>query len=133
MHDSGCARCVYDIYAEDLTEYQRELLEAREALVAKGVAQSEWPVDLQPKAPVAAKLPMGAAQVDETVKESLAEQQAEDEVVLNIQGLSVSMKAFLKLERDLRKRRKAKEAVKAVRADVGAGESTASDGARLLV
>lgn len=92
---SGCARCVYDLYAEDLQDYQQDLTAARSQLLA-----------LSPPLPLAAwdkallgERPRPQASTDTRT----AEQRAQEEVDAVIGKLDPSMQAFLQLERSLKK------------------------------
>lgn len=44
---SGCTLCVYDLYADSLSQYHDTLLGIRESLHAKNVPEEEWPVVLR--------------------------------------------------------------------------------------
>ena len=46
---SGCAFCVYDIYADELETYTEAVKEARAKLEAKLVPAAEWPQEIRPK------------------------------------------------------------------------------------
>lgn len=46
---SGCAICVYDLYNEALEAYDRDVASVRSALVERGIAESDWPSQLQRK------------------------------------------------------------------------------------
>ncbi|GAA96944.1 uncharacterized protein L969DRAFT_90348 [Mixia osmundae IAM 14324] len=43
---SGCARCVYDLYAEDLSDYSDACKKAQVQLTELQVPQSQWPSSL---------------------------------------------------------------------------------------
>ncbi|ORX34066.1 oxidoreductase-like protein [Kockovaella imperatae] len=77
---SGCAYCVYDIYAEELEAYNEAVRETRSKLEAKSVPPSDWPQAVRPS---------------ETGSGRVA---VEEEVV------DPSMSAFLALEMKLRKK-----------------------------
>lgn len=46
---SGCAICVYDLYNEALEAYDKDIASLRSALVERGIAESDWPSQLQRK------------------------------------------------------------------------------------
>ncbi|KZT70430.1 hypothetical protein DAEQUDRAFT_764605 [Daedalea quercina L-15889] len=46
---SGCAICVYDLYAAALEDYKHALEALRSALEARGVPEREWPVEVRTK------------------------------------------------------------------------------------
>ncbi|KAK4703288.1 hypothetical protein P7C70_g2927, partial [Phenoliferia sp. Uapishka_3] len=51
---SGCAHCVYDIYLSDLEVYHDQLLDARQALLSKGLINGDdWPPELGERAAAA--------------------------------------------------------------------------------
>ncbi len=98
---SGCARCVYDLYAEDLQDYRDDLRAARQRILAAEpkVSQAEWDEDLLGQYPkddgdtsIAAQ---GKAQAQEDVQ---------DEVDAVISNLDPSMRAFLEMERRLKRK-----------------------------
>lgn len=92
---SGCARCVYDLYAEDLQDYQQDLIAARNRLLtlAPPLDDGEWNVDLLGERP----------QKQQANDTQSAKVRAQEEVDAVIGKLDPSMKAFLQLERSLKK------------------------------
>lgn len=102
---SGCARCVYDLYTEDLQDFHKDMQHARSAVLAllrkassvrTANSTFEWPVELLGPLPAAAE-PSGSA-------DDAARDKAGAEVDAEIDGLEPSMKAFLQMERRLRKK-----------------------------
>ena len=69
---SGCAFCVYDIYAEELQAYRAAIEEARAALTKANIAESKWPPVVQ--------------------RESKASGKARDDLA---EGMDPTMAAFL--------------------------------------
>lgn len=90
---SGCARCVYDLYAEDLEDYHGQLVIARNHLLALSppVGDKDWPKELGPRKKA------------EDVKDE-ARSRADEAATIELEGLDVSMKTFLALERQIRRR-----------------------------
>lgn len=98
----GCARCVYDLYAEDLQDYQQDLSSARAKLFALSppIANEDWDETLfGPK-------PKPQNETHEKVDIRSAQEKAQDEVDAVIGQLDPTMKAFLQLERSLKRKRK---------------------------
>lgn len=112
---TGCPRCVYDIYTEDLQIHFEAMDKACKELRKKGVPEDKWPVDLQKFA--------NAANTAKTRKETSPDDAGKgydiddadgvsafdiaSQVVTNeIQDLDISLRTFLKFERELRQRRK---------------------------
>lgn len=93
---SGCAHCTYDIYAESLMSYQEDLSKARDQLLAlkPPLADADWDMSLLGPRPTVSG--------PHATKEEAA-QKAQDEVDAVIGNLDPSMKAFLQLERSLKK------------------------------
>lgn len=91
---SGCARCVYDLYKEDLDDYQETMSEVRKKLeeMKPPLSDVEWDVQLLGKRPGQA----GAGKAD-------GAQEAE---AIEIKGLDPTMKAFLEMERAMKKKQK---------------------------
>lgn len=97
---SGCARCVYDLFKEDLEDYQESLSEARSALLAlttPPVSREEWDDELLGKMPSSD----GSGSVEDHAGK------ADAEVDAVIAGLDPSMKAFLEMERKMKKKKAA--------------------------
>ena len=46
---SGCAYCVYDIYAEELEAYTEAIKAAKAKLTERAMPTSQWPIELQPQ------------------------------------------------------------------------------------
>lgn len=99
---SGCARCVYDLYAEDLQDYQKDLTAARDKIMALDPPMDamQWPQDLL------GPRPSDARENDPSLEARSAEERAQDEVEAVIGRLDPSMKAFLQLERSLKRKGK---------------------------
>lgn len=107
---SGCAHCAYDIYAEDLEDLHSRLSSVRTQLVrlSPPVTRDEWRTDLLGDYPSEGEnAKEGAAGSDEEMR-----QRAQREVDRVISDLDPTMKAFLEMERKLKKseREKAKQA-----------------------
>ncbi|UZJ54213.1 hypothetical protein CBS101457_003533 [Exobasidium rhododendri] len=93
---SGCARCVYDLHLEDLQDYQQDLSVVRNRLlsISPPLRKEEWNVDL-----------LGQRPEEQSVDDRRsAAEKAEAEVDAVIGNLNPSMKAFLQLERSLKKK-----------------------------
>ena len=82
---SGCAICVYDLYAAALEDYRHALEALRCALEARGVPEHDWPAEVRRKSSV---------EGDQSAKPSQ----------------SVALSAFEELERSLRAKREANAA-----------------------
>jgi aarF domain-containing kinase len=96
---SGCAHCTYDIYAEDLQDYHSRLASARMQLtqMSPPVTPEEWRQDLlgdYPYASDGAGAPVSQADMRE---------RAERDVDRVISDLDPTMRAFLEMERKLKK------------------------------
>lgn len=87
---SGCARCVYDIYAEDLQLFNSDLSQVRQKLDTMGLSDQEWDEGLLGKR---------SGEMD-------AKRSAEDEVEAVIGDLDPTMKAFLEMERKMKDKNK---------------------------
>jgi len=85
----GCAVCVYDLYGDALEAYHADLLLARQKLQAAAVPEDLWPDDV---------LEAGS-------DGKSAGKKAKDAVDDEISRLDVSLKAFLAMERALKKKR----------------------------
>jgi aarF domain-containing kinase len=92
---SGCARCVYDLHFEALQDYQEDITKARNSLLSLSppLTDKEWVVSLLGPRP-------GPIEGDERT----AAEKAHDEVDAVIGNLDPSMKAFLQLERSLKRK-----------------------------
>lgn len=113
---SGCAHCAYDIYAEDLEDFHSRLSSVRSQLtqLSPPVTRQEWRDDLLGDYPSSAASSgdgsagaAGSATESEEMKE-----RAQREVDRVIGDLDPTMRAFLEMERKLKKqeREKAKRA-----------------------
>ena len=83
---SGCAVCVYDLYAAALEDYKHALEALRSALEARGVPEREWPVEVR------------------------RNDNAEAEQSARPTPQNVALSAFEELERSLRAKREANAA-----------------------
>jgi aarF domain-containing kinase len=93
---SGCARCVYDLHLEDLQDYQKDLTAVRERLLSLSppIREGEWIVSI-----------LGPRPEDRGVEDLRSpSEKAEAEVDAVIGNLDPTMKAFLQLERSLKKK-----------------------------
>jgi aarF domain-containing kinase len=92
---SGCAHCVYDIHYEALMDYHEDLTISRNKLMSLDppISDQDWNVSLLGKRPESGTKLEGAA----------AMKRAQDEVDAAIEKLDPSMKAFLQLERSIKK------------------------------
>ncbi|KAJ1019925.1 hypothetical protein NDA16_004206 [Ustilago loliicola] len=115
---SGCAHCAYDIYAEDLEDFHSRLSTVRTQLtqLSPPVTREEWREDLLGDYPSSAgrssgDSSAGAASSAEESEEDMRER-AQREVDRVIGDLDPTMRAFLEMERKLKKqeREKAKQA-----------------------
>jgi hypothetical protein len=82
---SGCPRCVYDVYTEDLQLHFEAMAKARKELLKKGVSASEWPKELGPYIPP-------TNQVDDDVDGVSAFERASETVSNEIQDLDISLR-----------------------------------------
>jgi aarF domain-containing kinase len=91
---SGCARCVYDLYKEDLDDYQETMSEVRKKLeeMKPPLSEAEWDVELLGKRPG-----QEGGGKDDGPKEAEP---------IEIKGLDPTMKAFLEMERAMKKKQK---------------------------
>jgi len=98
---SGCARCVYDLYAENLTEYYADLLSAKQTLAkVSNLKPGNWFIEeLSPKTD------LGSMTNIEDLAEDLSNKVADQE----ISALDISMRVFLATERKIRRRKKERE------------------------
>ena len=107
---SGCAHCAYDIYAEDLEDFHSRLSSVRTQLtqLEPPVTRDEWRADLLGEYPSSSTDSESgkAGSGDDDVKE-----RAQREVDRVIGDLDPTMRAFLEMERKLKKqeREKAKQ------------------------
>uniref|UniRef100_V5EUY1 ABC1 atypical kinase-like domain-containing protein n=2 Tax=Kalmanozyma brasiliensis (strain GHG001) TaxID=1365824 RepID=V5EUY1_KALBG len=101
---SGCAHCAYDIYAEDLEDFHSRLSSVRTQLTQlhPPVSKDEWRTDLLGDYPIAG----GNAETDKERKE-----RAQQEVDRVIGDLDPTMKAFLEMERKLKRQERDKAQV----------------------
>lgn len=92
---SGCARCVYDLHLENLQDYQKDLTAARNRLTSLSppLSEAEWVVSILGRRPEQEGEDDGRSAIEK----------AEAEVDAVIGNLDPSMKAFLQLERSLKK------------------------------
>lgn len=81
---SGCPRCVYDVYTEDLQLYHEALSKTRSELRAKGIDEDRWPPHVRTPAALRANTPDSNA-------ESAADRAAE-EVSYEIRNLNISLR-----------------------------------------
>lgn len=93
---SGCAHCAYDIYADSLHDFQEDLTIARNHLLSltPPVSNAEWNVSLLGKRP-------DDKEEKEDGRSPAEKAQAEVDAVIG--NLDPSMKAFLELERSLKR------------------------------
>lgn len=91
---SGCARCVYDLYKEDLEDYQETMAEVRKKLeeMKPPLSEAEWDVQL-----------LGKRSGQEGGGKDDGAKEAEP---IEIKGLDPTMKAFLEMERAMKKKQK---------------------------
>ncbi|KIS69952.1 uncharacterized protein UMAG_02464 [Mycosarcoma maydis] len=94
---SGCAHCAYDIYAEDLQDFHSRLSSVRTQLaqLSPPVTREEWRQDLLGDYPSSDSEAGGS---EDDMKE-----RAQREVDRVISDLDPTMKAFLEMERKLKK------------------------------
>ncbi|TIA72217.1 hypothetical protein E3P92_02099 [Wallemia ichthyophaga] len=92
---SGCPNCTYDIYADDLANYLAVAPKAASQLESKGVALDRWPMDLR-----------GFAGSDSSKSPLEAEAEAEKTADKLVSDLDPTMRAFLEMERNLKKKKK---------------------------
>lgn len=91
----GCAHCIWDLYQTDLEDYHIDLKQARSTLASLYKQELfDWPVDL-----------LGPKVADEGQSIKAAKGTAEKQVEEEIAGLDPMMKAFLNLERKLKKKK----------------------------
>lgn len=99
---SGCARCVYDLYAEDLQDFHADLTEARNKLLALSppIQREEWDQEALGAYPKASDSNVQTGAEGNAVHRD----RAQSEVDAVISGLDPTMKAFLEMERAIKKR-----------------------------
>jgi aarF domain-containing kinase len=92
---SGCVHCVYDIHFDALLDYQEDLTESRNKLLSlqPPTSDADWDVSLLGERPDG----------DTKLEGSAAVREAQSEVDAAIEKLDPSMKAFLQLERSIKK------------------------------
>lgn len=103
---SGCAHCAYDIYAEDLEDFHSRLSSVRTQLaqLSPAVTRDEWRTDLLGDYPSASpsdgsvSTGAGSAESEHELRE-----RAQREVDRVIGDLDPTMRAFLEMERKLKK------------------------------
>ncbi|PWY98904.1 ABC1-domain-containing protein [Testicularia cyperi] len=105
---SGCAHCAYDIYAEDLEDFHGKVSAVRKQLTELDppVTEAEWRSDLLGAFPTESS-DSGGADATEADKEGMRER-AEREVDRVIGDLDPTMKAFLEMERRMKKQERQK-------------------------
>ena len=91
---SGCPRCVYDVYTEDLQLYHEALTKTVRELTAQGVDKSEWPERIRRQASTLPARGGGDQQWD--LEESAADRAAE-EVSFEIRDLDISLRTSVAL------------------------------------
>jgi hypothetical protein len=113
---SGCAICIYDIYADALLEYNTALRAARKALLAADSPETVWPGavremhrKLAAREERAARRTAAAAQAEQAANAVVAEAAAE-EMDETLEDLDPAMRAFLELEGKLKKAKQVAEA-----------------------
>lgn len=82
---SGCAVCVHDLYIDALKDYRTSLNSVRDTLKAKSVDKALWPKE-----------------VVETEREKSEDEDGDGD--LEEMGLDPATKAFLKLEREIKRK-----------------------------
>ncbi|PWN52381.1 ABC1-domain-containing protein [Violaceomyces palustris] len=102
---SGCAHCAYDIYAEDLESYHEALSSVRRRLleVEPRLSEEEWKEELL------GKRPSGGDEDGGTDSKLRADREV-DEVIGN---LDPTMKAFLEMERRMKKQQQQQQVASA--------------------
>ena len=92
---SGCAHCAYDIYAEDLQDFHSRLASVRTRLaqLSPPVTREEWRSDLLGEYPTE----------DGSGTQEDVQERAQQEVDRVISDLDPTMKAFLQMERKLKR------------------------------
>lgn len=110
---SGCAICIYDIYADSLLEYNTALRAARKALLADGSPRASWPAavrDMDDK--LRAREERAARRVaakQESQDDAGGESQsapaeaAAEEMDDTLEDMDPTMRAFLEFEGKLKK------------------------------
>ncbi|CAO1634110.1 unnamed protein product [Parajaminaea phylloscopi] len=88
---SGCARCVYDLYKEDLEAYQDDMTHARTQLLAMDLQEGEWREDLLGRRTAS----------DGTTTAS----NVRGDVTVGAEDIDPTIQAFLDMERALKNKR----------------------------
>lgn len=98
---------MYDLYAEDLQDYQQDLTSARSRLMSLSppIPMEQWDESLLGPKPLAATAHAAGPGQDGSQPRT-AEERAQSEVDAVIGQLDPSMRAFLQLERSLKKKGK---------------------------
>lgn len=119
---SGCAICIYDIYAESLLEYNTALRAARKALLAAGTSEADWPLPVhEMHRKLAAREERShrrnAAVRDATIGSSAEQaaaavvaQDAAEEIDCTLEDIDPATRAFLEFESKLKKSKQAADA-----------------------
>jgi aarF domain-containing kinase len=90
---SGCAHCVYDIYADELMNFNEEIEKGKKMLKSLEVPVETWPEELRGET------------IDREVDSKRSGQEADEQVDALIEKIEdPTMKAFLKMERKLKQR-----------------------------
>jgi len=98
---------VYDIYADDLTEYYAARTNARNSLIAQGVPQSAWPSELQSHPSSATSSQMSENPPRDHMEGAMVQVRKEiDDEIEQIED--PAMKQFLMMERALRRKKRDK-------------------------
>lgn len=104
---SGCARCVYDLYKEDLEIFLEDVADVRAKLLKlkeEPIEKEEWDED------VLGRFPTTENREDDPGSAGAAKNastRADEEVDQMISGLDPSIKAFLEMERKMKKKQNA--------------------------
>lgn len=107
---SGCAHCVYDIYAEDLMSHKQSLKESRDKLMAlvPPIDPADWDVSLLGEMPSSSS--SSDSEADDGVDEAKKQREiAEKEIMELEKGLDPTMKAFLAMERKMKKKERERQ------------------------
>lgn len=110
---SGCAVCVYDLYKDALTDWQENLDELRSELLALPLPGGEWDEKLlgcsREEAIKRAKgvKGEGGAEAEKKRKEE-EDRQREDAILKGVED--PTMRAFLEMERAMKRREREKSA-----------------------
>lgn len=106
---SGCAHCVYDIYAEDFVSYKQSLKQSKEKLLSlvPAIDPSDWDVCLLGQMTSSADVDRDEGDgKDEARRER---DTAEKEIKELEEGLDPVMKGFLAMERKMKKKEREKQ------------------------